>query len=186
VIKKMLSRADALKRVQAQVQTKNLVKHMLAVEACMRSLAKKLGEDEELWGLTGLLHDLDYEQTKDNPEQHALTTCQMLADAGLPQEGLDAILAHNQHKPCNTKIEQALYAIDPMSGFLVACALMHPDKKLAPLDVTFVLNRMKEKRFAAGANREQMASCSQLGLSMEEFIQVCLTAMQGVREELGL
>jgi putative nucleotidyltransferase with HDIG domain len=182
----MITRTEALKRVQSEVKTKNLIKHMLAVEACMRALAGKLGQNEELWGLTGLLHDLDYEQTKDNPEQHALTTCQMLADSGLPRESLDAILAHNAHKPCESQLEIALYAVDPTSGFLVSCALMHPDKKLASLDLEFIKNRMKEKRFSAAVSREQMAECQKLGIELDEFLELCLEAMQGISEELGL
>ncbi len=182
----MMNREEALKRVKKEVKTVNLVKHMLAVEACMRALAGKLGEDQELWGLAGILHDLDYEHTKDSPQEHGKLTCCMLADDGLPRELLDAILAHNYHKPCESDMELALFAVDPTSGFLVACALMHPEKKLSAIDITFVKNRLKEKRFAAGASREQMAEGGKLCSSMEDFLETCLQAMQGISKELEL
>jgi len=181
----MITRNKALEKVNMEVKTKNLIKHMLAVEVCMRALAHRLGQDEELWGLTGLLHDLDYEYTKDTPQEHAQMTCRMLGD-DLPPESLSAILAHNQHKPCESQLEIALCAVDPTSGFLVSCALMHPDKRLASLDVEFIKNRMKEKRFSAAVSREQMTECEKLGVGLDEFLELCLRAMQGISKELGL
>jgi putative nucleotidyltransferase with HDIG domain len=181
-----LDRGDALKLVRENVANRNIVKHMLAVEAAMRAVARRLGEDEDVWALTGLLHDLDYEATKEEPERHGPVTLQMLDGVELPPGVADAILAHNKHKEAETPIEKALLAVDPATGLIVAAALMHPDKTLAACDVAFVVRRFGEKRFAAGADRDQIASCAGLGLSLEEFLGLCLEGMQEVREDLGL
>ncbi len=184
----MIEREEAIKLVEEHVTTKNLVKHMLACEACMRQLAKRMGHDEEVWGLTGLLHDLDYEETKDKPDIHGKRTVEILGevDADLPEEAINAILAHNKHKEPETPIEWALYAVDPTSGFIVACALMHPDKRLNATDTDFCLRRFGEKSFARGASREQIETCKNLGLTRDEFIELCLSAMQGISDDLGL
>jgi hypothetical protein len=181
-----MERAEAWALVQANVSNKNIVKHMLAVEAAMRAVARRLGEDEESWALAGLLHDLDYEGTKDEPERHGLATVEMLEDAGLPTGVAEAILAHNRHKEAEAPMEKALLAVDPTTGLIVAAALMHPDKSLAACDVDFIVRRFGEKRFAAGADRDQIATCSGLGLSLEEFLGLCLDGMRDAREELGL
>jgi putative nucleotidyltransferase with HDIG domain len=159
---------------------------MLATEACMRSLARHFQEDEEKWGTCGLLHDLDYDETAKTPEVHGLKTVEWLREKGVGEEILLAILAHNSHKPAESLIEKALYAVDPLTGLIVASALMHPDKKLNSIDKNFVLRRFKEKRFAAGANREQIKSCEVMGISLEEFVDICLKAMQEIAPDLGL
>ena len=151
----------------------------------MGGLAEKLGEDLELWSRTGLLHDLDYAQTVDDPARHALLSVEMLKD-DLPSEGLHAILAHCGHVPALSTIDKAIRCADLVTGLITAAALMHPSKKLAFLDGTFLLKRFKEKRFAAGANREQIAECEIIGISLEDFLGLSLTAMQGASEELGL
>jgi len=181
-----MEREEALELVKAEVKTKNLVKHMLAVEACMRRLATELGEDEEMWGLAGLLHDLDYEYTKDAPERHALMAVEMLKDKGLPDEVLEAIKAHAGHAERKTSMAKALYAADPLTGLIVAATLMHPEKDLGAVDARFVLNRFKERSFARGANRDQIRSCEELGIPLDRFIELCLEAMRGIKEELGL
>jgi len=181
-----MERDDALELVREKVSNQNIVKHMLAAEAAMRAVARRLGEDEEVWALAGLLHDLDYDLTKDEPARHGPTTLEMLRDVDLPAGVADAILAHNKHKEAETRLEKALWAVDPTTGLVVAAALMHPEKSLAACDVAFVLRRFHEKRFAAGADRDQIASCAELGLTLEEFIGLCLEGIQGVREELGL
>ncbi|MGQ9706230.1 MAG: HD domain-containing protein [bacterium] len=184
----MLNREEALSLVKDRVITKNLIKHMLACEACLRALATHLNQNEEIWGLVGLLHDLDYEETKDVPSIHAKRTVEILKEQGadLPNEIFDAILAHNEHREPQTPLDWGLYAVDPTSGFLVACALMHPDKKLKAIDVDSCLRRFKEKHFAEGAKREQIDKCEMLGLSREEFLNICLDAMNGISDELGL
>lgn len=177
---------EGLKLMESMVANKNLRKHMIATQACMRRLAKHFGEDEELWGFTGLIHDLDYDQTAQNPAQHGLIAADILKEKGIDESIIHAVKAHPGHVPVQSKLDKALYAVDPLTGLMVAAALMHPTKKLANLDTEFVLRRYNEKRFAAGANREQIATCTQLGLSLEEFIRLCLEAMQSVADQLSL
>ena len=181
-----MDRAEAMDLVRSRVKNKNLVKHMLATEAVMRRLAGHFGEDKELWGLTGLLHDLDYDQTVDDFPRHGLVTAEILEDLGVDGRIIDAIKAHPGHQEARTNLDKALYAVDPLTGLIVAATLMHPSKKLQEVDVQFVLNRFKEKRFAAGADREQIKSCQRLGLSVDSFIQMTLQAMQSIDRDLGL
>jgi putative nucleotidyltransferase with HDIG domain len=181
-----MNRAEAMDLVRSRVKNKNLVKHMLATEAVMRRLAGHFGEDKELWGLAGLLHDLDYDQTVDDFPRHGLVTAEILEDLGVDGRIIDAIKAHPGHQEARTNLDKALYAVDPLTGLIVAATLMHPSKRLQEVDVQFVLNRFKEKRFAAGADREQIKSCQRLGLSLDSFIQMTLQAMQSIDRDLGL
>ena len=181
-----MERSEATGLVRSRVKNKNLVKHMLATEAVMRRLAQHFGEDEKLWGLTGLLHDLDYDETVNDFPRHGLVTAEILEGLGVDGQIIDAVKAHPGHQEAKTNLDKALYAVDPLTGLIVAAALMHPSKKLRGVDVQFVLNRFKEKRFAAGANREQIKSCERLGLSLAFFVQLALEAMQSIDEELGL
>jgi len=181
-----MTRQDAFKLVRERLKNKNLIKHSLAVEACMEKLAEKFGEDKFKWALTGLLHDLDYEETKDDFSQHGFVTVRVLENYKVSQEILDAIKAHAGHMQRDSFMAKALYAVDPLAGLIVAAALMHPDRKLKSLDAGFVLNRFKEKRFAKGANRQQIMCCSELGLELKEFIEICLSAMQEISSNLGL
>ena len=177
---------EALELLKKHVKTKNLVKHCIAVSGCMGKLAEHFGEDIEKWKITGLLHDLDYEVTKDDPARHGLETVKILEGMGFERDILDAIKAHPGHKPAETKMEISLYAADPLSGLIVASALMHPSKSLKGIDVPFIVRRFKEKRFAAGANREQIRKCEKLGISLEKFIELCLEGMREVSDDLGL
>jgi putative nucleotidyltransferase with HDIG domain len=181
-----MTRDEALELVRSSVKNANLIKHMLATEACMRTLANRLGEDEEVWGLAGLLHDLDYDETKDDFARHGLKTAEILEPMGVADEILHCIKAHPGHVEPQSPMDRALIAIDPVTGLIVAAALMHPSKSLAQLDTDFVLRRFGEKRFAAGADRDQIRTCESLSLSLEEFITICLEAMRGVSAELGL
>jgi len=181
-----MEREEALRLVKEKIFTKNLIKHVLAVEAVMRSLARHLGEDQEKWGLVGLLHDLDYEQTLKDPDRHSLVTEEILKEYDVPADIIHAIKCHNNKAPRESLLDKAIYAADPVTGFIVAAALMHPSKKLKGVDVPFLMRRFKEKRFAAGASREQIKTCEELGLSLEEFLELCLQAMQGIDKELGL
>lgn len=181
-----MDRERALALVRENVPQANLVKHMLAAEAVMRALARRFGEDEEQWGLAGLLHDLDYAETADRPDIHALRTAEMLEPYGVDGAVVHAILAHNDKAPRDTLMAKALWSVDPLTGFLVACALMAEGKKLANVTVDFALRRFKEKAFARGANRDQMRGCEDFGLTLEEFVDEGLRAMQGIAGELGL
>lgn len=180
-----MTRQEAFDFVQSMVSNKNLVKHMLACEACMRRLAKYFGESEDEWGLVGLLHDLDYDSTCHSPEKHTLIAEDILRQKGIAEEHIKAIKGHCDQAERDTKLAKALYAVDPITGLIVAAVLMHPEKKLAKVDKEFVLRRYKEKGFAKGANREQIAKCSEIGLTLEEFTQLCLEAMTGIATDLG-
>ncbi|ACL70323.1 HDIG domain-containing metalloprotein [Halothermothrix orenii] len=183
-----MNREDAYQLVKKNIKQKNLVKHCLAVEAVMRRLAEYFDKDVEKWGLTGLLHDIDYEKTADEPERHSIVGAEMLEELGLPEDIVYAVKVHNgvHGLPRKSLMDKALYASDPLTGLIVAAALIHPDKKLDSIDTEFVMNRYKEKSFARGADRDVIASCSEMGLELEEFIGLALEAMQGISDELGL
>lgn len=181
-----MNREEALAFLKQHLKKGNLIKHCLAVEACMRAFAGRFGEDDHKWGLAGLLHDVDYEYTAEDPQNHALKSAEMLEPFGLGDDVLHAIKAHNQKVEIESPMDAALLASDPATGFIVACALMHPDKRLKSLDLKFLENRFKEKSFAKGASREQMKECSRMGIQLDEFLSVCLAAMQEIDKELGL
>ncbi len=181
-----MTREEAMALLKKHVKNKNLRKHCIAVEAVMRQLAARFGEDKELWGLAGLLHDLDYDETAKDMARHGYRSVEMLKDTDLPEEVLHAILAHPGHVERESLMDKALYCSDPVTGLIVAAALIHPSKSLGPIDVRFLMNRFKEKHFAKGANRQQIAACSELGMDLEEFLGVSLEAMKGISKELGL
>lgn len=183
-----MEREEAYKLVKENIKQKNLVKHCLAVEAVMKGLAEHFDEDSEKWALAGLLHDIDYEETADDPDRHSIVGARMLEELGLPEDIVYAVKVHNgaHGLPRKSLMDKALYASDPLTGLIVASALIHPDKKLNSIDTEFVMNRYGEKSFARGADRDVIASCSEMGLELEEFISLALEAMQGISKELGL
>lgn len=183
-----MNREEALQILRKNLINKNLVNHCIAAEVVMKRLAQHFGEDEEKWALAGLLHDIDYDDTKDNPELHSIEGAKMLAEMGLPEDVVYAVKVHNERHglPRTSLMDKALYATDPTTGLIVAGALIKPEKKLSAIDVSFLVNRMNEKSFARGANREQIRSCTELGLSLEEFLGLSLEAMQGASDQLGL
>ncbi len=183
-----MTREEAFQLLKKHLKTKNLIKHSLAMEAVMRRLARHFGEDEEKWGLAGLLHDIDYDRTKDSPERHSLEGAELLAEHGLPEDVVYAVKVHNEAHglPRRSLMDKALYATDPLTGLIVAAALIKPEKKLSAIDVNFLKNRFGEKSFARGANREIIASCTEMGLELEEFMALGLEAMQSIAGEMGL
>ena len=183
-----MNREEALDSVKANVENKNLVKHMLATEAIMRALAKRFGEDEEEWSLTGLLHDIDVELTEGDMNSHSKLGADLARELGASEAMAHAILSHNERHgvSCETKLDKALFCADPLTGLIIAAALVRPDKKLAGLEASSVRKKFKEKGFAAGANREQIALCSEIGLELDEFIELGLAAMKGIAADLGL
>jgi putative nucleotidyltransferase with HDIG domain len=181
-----LERQKAMEAVKSRVGNDRLIKHMIATEAVMRALADRLGEDSHKWGIAGLVHDLDYDETVKDPERHGILGAAYLREMGVEDDIARAVESHAGHIPRETLLDKALYATDPLTGLIVAAALMHPEKKLGGVTPEFVLNRFKEKRFAAGADRDQIRSCEALGLDLEEFVAIGLRAMQGVSDELGL
>lgn len=183
-----MDRAEARTLVEQRVGTRNLVSHSIATEAIMEALAEHFGlsaEDRERWALAGLLHDLDYAETGEDPARHGLVTAEELRGE-VDDEVIHAILAHAEKAPVETRMDRALYAADPTTGFIVAAALVRPDKSLAGVEVRSLLKRWKEKAFARGASREQMASAEDLGITREEFLTLSLAAMQARASELGL
>ncbi len=182
-----MNREEALDSIKVNVENKNLINHMLATEAIMRALAKRLGEDEEEWGLTGLLHDIDVELTEEDMSSHSKLGADLVRELGASEAIAHAILCHNEAHgvPRETKLDKALFCADPLTGLIIAAALVRPDKKLAGLEAKSVRKRFKEKSFAAGANREQISQCSEIGLELDEFIELGLGAMQGIADDLG-
>ncbi len=182
-----MDRTEALNLVHEHIENINLRKHIYSVEAVMRKLAEHFNQDIETWGLAGLLHDLDYEETKNDPDNHTFLTIEWLRDKpGITEEINHAIQAHAGHVTRDSEMDKAIYCADPVTGFLVACALMHPSKKLENLDLKFMKKRFKEKRFAAGASRENMAACSELGLELDEFLLLARDGMIDIAGDLGL
>lgn len=184
-----MTRDEAYKLVTSWTENKNLVKHMLAVEAEMRALARYFKEDEEKWGLAGLIHDMDYEKY---PKEHPKKTLEELKKRKAPQWLYNAVESHawkynGMDVEPKTKLEWALYTCDELSGFIIACALVKPDKKLSSVTVDTVLKKWPQKSFAKGVKREQIELCEEkLGIELPEFIEICLKALQGISEELGL
>lgn len=184
-----MERKELLNLLEKHIKSANLIKHSLAVEAGMRALADYFGEDKEKWGICGLLHDIDYEKTKNSPELHSKMGSEMLKNLGFDREICEAVLTHNEAHGIlpKTKMGKALFCLDPLTGLIVASTLVLPSKKLKDLKVENVLNRFKEKAFARGANREAIAKCQEyLGLSLEKFIEIVLKAMQEISDTLSL
>ncbi len=183
-----MTRDEVLDSVKTNIENENLIKHMLATEAIMRALARRLDGDEEEWGLTGLLHDIDVELTGGDMSQHSKLGADLAGELGASEAMTHAILCHNEAHgiPAESRLDKALFCADPLTGLIIAAALVRPDKKLAGVETKSVLKRFKEKSFAAGANREQIAQCSELGLELDEFIELGLTAMQEIAADLGL
>ena len=182
----LMDREEALGHLKKHLTNKNLIKHCLAVEACMQAVAARLGHEPASWGLAGILHDMDYEMTEKSPELHTTETVKVLQGLGLAPEIIHAIQAHASKVPCQSAMDWAIYSIDPLTGLIIAATLMHPDKKLTSVDLEFVKRRYKEKSFARGARREEIEECRNLGLELSEFISICLKAMQGIAADLGL
>lgn len=164
-----------------------MIKHMLATEAIMRALARKLGEDEEEWGITGLIHDIDVELVEGDMSTHGKLGSDLARELGANGTMAHAILCHNEAHGVRpeTKLDKALFCADPLSGLITAAALVRPDK-LGGLTSKSVMKRFREKSFAAGVNREQVAECQQIGLELEDFMALGIEAMQGIASDLGL
>ena len=185
----MINRDQALILLKKHIQAENLLKHCLATEAIMRAVAQRIGKDEELWGLTGLLHDIDLEITRDDQSQHALVGADMLAREGFPPKALQTIRAHNGERlgiPRQTDFEHALAASETITGLIVATALVQPEKKIASVKVKSVTKRMKEKRFAENVNRDIIRECEQIGITLDDFVALSIAAMQAIADDLGL
>lgn len=194
-----MTRDQALSLVKEMLTNQNLVRHCLAVEAIMRSLARKMQVkhpkvdlrefNEEEWGLVGLLHDADYELTKSDLTKHTLVTEEKIRPFRVSERVINGIKAHHQElkETRETYPEKAILPADELSGLIVAAALVQPDKKLASVTVDSVLRKFKEKSFAAGVHRENILTCEkELDISLEEFVKISLEAMQKVADKLEL
>ncbi len=183
-----MTREEALKSIKANIENENSIKHMLATEAIMRILARRLGEDEEEWGLTGLLHDIDVELTEGDMHTHSKLGADLAGELGANEAVVHAILCHNEVHgiPQETKLDKALFCVDPLTGLITAAALVRPDKKLASLEAKSVIKKFKQKGFAAGVNRQQIALCSEIGVEFDQFIELGLAAMKAIADDLGL
>lgn len=185
--KPMISRKEALRLLDENISNSNLKKHMVAVSAIIQSLARKFGEDEEGWALTGLLHDIDYERVGGNMDKHGLASAEMLKDV-FPEEFLHAIRAHNARTDVKAEnlLDKALLSADAVSGLIVAAALVMPNKRLSEVRVETLKTKFKDKSFARGVDRGQIGACEEMGLKFEEFLEIALKALQGVSDQLGL
>lgn len=187
-----MTRKQVLELLHKNMQSVNLRRHSLAVEAVMRALAKRLDGNVDTWGMAGLLHDADYELTKNNPKEHTHLTVKWLDDVGGDQEVKNAILAHGWgfvegNPEPKTSMEWALYTCDELTGFIVAVTLVRPEKNLEAVTVENILKKWPEKSFAAGVHREQIELCEEkLGIPLRKFVTILLEAMQGISKELGL
>lgn len=184
----MISREEALDMLMEHVQNENMRKHCLASEAVMKALAVRLGEDVYAWGLSGLLHDIDVEVTNANPYTHGVYSEKMLKGK-VDDDVLDAIMMHNEvasGKERTTKFQHALAAGETITGLITATALVYPDKKVSSVKVKSVTKRMKEKAFAASVKRENIMECELIGLPLDEFAALSLSAMCEISDQLGL
>ena len=183
-----MTREEALDSIETNVENANLIKHMLATEAIMQALAKRLSEDEEEWGLAGLLHDIDVELTQGDMHTHSKLGADLVREMGASEAVAHAILCHNEAHgvPRETALDKALFCADPLTGLITAAALVRPDKKLASLEAESVAKKFKQKGFAAGADRQQIARCSEIGMELDQFIELGLKAMQATAADLGL
>jgi len=180
-----MTRDEAIKILEENLENKNMIKHCLASGAVMRGLARKFKVDEDEWEIAGLLHDADAEKTP--PERQGATVGEWVKD-WVSEEVIQAMAAHNPSTgvKCQSKMDWALFAGEKLTGLIVASTLVLPSKKLADVTTEMVLRRFKEPRFAKGAKRENILECEKLGLSLEEFVDICLKAMQSISEDLGL
>jgi putative nucleotidyltransferase with HDIG domain len=184
-----ISNEEAHALIEEFLDAESMRKHCIASEAIMRALAPRFGADPDMWGLVGLLHDLDYNETRDHMDRHALVTAQILLEKGVDPQIVDAIKYHNaenlgltRHEP----IHFALTAAETITGMISATALVYPDKKVASVVLKSVKKRMKAKEFARSVNRDHILLCEQIGLSLDDFISISLQVMSEISDRLGL
>lgn len=183
-----ISRDEAFKLLKSNLNNTNLIRHCLAAEAVMRKLAEDRGEDVDIWGITGLLHDLDYESTFENPAEHALQSARML-EGLLPEESLHAIMSHNAENngvSRESDMDHLLAAGESITGLIVAVALVYPDRKLQPVKEKSVRKRMNMSAFARSVPRDTIRGCSKAGYELADFIGLSLDAMKDIAADIGL
>jgi len=184
----MLNRESAWGLLCEYTPSESLRKHAMAVEACMRAYARKSGEDEDTWGITGLVHDFDYERWP-SMEDHPFRGNEILTKLGYPENVRRAILSHADYSGVKreTPMEKTLYACDELAGLITAAALVKPNKSLAEVDAKSIRKKMKDKAFARSVNRDDIVNgAADLGVDLDEHITFCIGAMRGIAKELGL
>jgi len=184
----MINRDESFALLGKYLKDDKLLKHSLAVEAILVKMARKFDEDERLWGLTGLLHDLDYEHTQGNPEKHAKVSAQIL-EGLIPRDAVNAIKAHNymhtNYIPI-TNLDKTLIAADAVSGLIIATALVMPSKKLFEVELKTLLNKFRDNSFARGCSRNRIKLCLDIGISQEMFLELSLNALKEISDKLDL
>ncbi len=183
-----MDRESAWRLLCEYTLSENLRKHAMAVEACMRAYARRFGEDEAKWGVTGLVHDFDYERWP-SAEDHPFRGSEILQERGYPDDVRRAILSHADYSGVKreTPMEKALFACDELAGFITAAALVRPDKSILTLEAKSVRKRMKDKAFARAVSRDDITrGAADLGVDLDEHIRFCIAAMQAIAKELGL
>jgi predicted hydrolase (HD superfamily) len=189
----MIDKKKAQELIDKYITTDWLKLHMRESEVIMRAVAKRLGKDEELWGITGLLHDIDYDFVNKDPDRHGVEFEEIFKKEGvnLPDEAIHAIKAHNDESKLidvkrETDLDYALSACENLSGFLVACALVMPDKKITTVKVDTVIKKLKDKSFARAVRRDLIFDIEKVGISLEELVEISLNALNEINEEIGL
>lgn len=184
-----MTRDEAEELLKTHVKNERMLAHSYASEAVMRALARRLSRDEEAWGLAGLLHDIDIEDVDGDLNRHGLEAVKILKEIGVADEIIDPIKMHNEmaaQETRHTEFQHALAAGETITGLITAVTLVYPDKKIAGVKVKSITKRMKEKAFAASVNRDIIKECETIGLPLDEFAGIALSAMQGIADRLGL
>jgi putative nucleotidyltransferase with HDIG domain len=184
-----MNREEAVTLLKTYIRNERMLNHCYASEAVLRAMARRLGTDENKWGLAGLLHDLDVEQVNADPKVHGLVTASILEQMGEDSEIIDAIRMHNEEATGmerETTFQHALAAGETITGMIVATSLVYPDRKISSVKPQSVIKRMKEKAFAASVKRETILECEKAGIPLNEFVPLALEAMNGISEQLGL
>ncbi len=185
----MMTREEALALLKEHVKERHNLQHALESEAVMRALAERLGADPEVWGLCGLLHDLDWEMCSEDPSRHGLVTEEMLADADLPEELVKAIPAHNGEytgrKP-ESDMARALIPAETVTGLIIATVLVRPDKDISKIPLKSLRKKFKDKSFARNVSRDAIRTVEDLGVPLDEFLELARDAIAGIQDELGL
>ena len=184
----MISREEAIKLLNEKVKAENMLKHCFASEAVLRAIARRLGKNEEEWGLAGLLHDIDVEITNADPMTHG-PYAEKILKGKVTEEMLDAIMMHNEiatGKERVTEFQHALAAGETITGLITATTLVYPDKKIAGVKPKSITKRMNQRAFAASVKRENILECEKIGIPLDEFSELSLNAMKGISDKLGL
>lgn len=184
----MKTRDHYVNLLNQHIKNPKMIAHCLASEAVLRALAKRFGEDENVWGIAGLMHDIDVEFTEGDSKRHALEGAELLKAEGLPDDAVDAIRMHNEMATGldrSTRFQHALAAGETITGLIFATALVYPDKKIGSVKTKSIVKRMKEKAFAASVNRDTIMECEKIDIPINEFAEISLEALKPIAEELG-